>query len=637
MTPANLIWVLLAPLFLPLGGGAAAWLISRRQPAPSRWLLPLALLLASLLTASLLGKPAAPPLAFPWIPAGVAGEALAFSLSPDGLALPMALLVCGISALVALYSAEYMRHDPRQGLFGLYLGFFCSAMLGLVLAADLWALFLCWESVGLASYLLIGFWRERERAGRAAQKAFIVNRIGDACLLVGIAWAYSLRGSVSFAELGREALPLGPSLLLFAGAMGKSAQLPLQGWLPDAMEGPTPVSSLLHAATMVAAGIYLTARMFPLFDPQAGAVIASLGTATALWGALSALRQQDLKRLLAYSTLSQLGLMMLGIGAGAPEAALFHLFTHAFFKCALFLMAGVLIHRLEEAGLEGRAAQDLRQMGGLARVSPALLWLGLPPMLALAGVPFFSGFLSKDALLGAAWAMAERLGGAYWLFPLAGLIVSLLTAAYMFRLGWMIFAGPQRGSWDAAKIHRLRLEYAFPLAVLALGSLGFGFARQPLDPSTARLAIFLPVGAHAHAALGELSVLAVLLGSLLSWLSLRGLLRLPPLPLLAWQLDAFPLRLAGLLARFDQRVLDGAVNGLARLFAAPGERGLSFSRLLAAGDAQLLDGLVNGLAGTAAAAGRRLRNLQSGWVQRYVLYSLAGLLLAWWLWQFWIG
>ncbi|RRJ97536.1 NADH-quinone oxidoreductase subunit L [Opitutaceae bacterium TAV4] len=422
-----------------------------------------------------------------WINAGAL--TLPLSLLLDPLTAFMLVMVTFVGFLIFLFSTGYMKDDPRYGKFFCYLSLFAAAMLGLLISNSLLLLFVCWELVGLASYLLIGFWFEKPSAAAAAKKAFIVTRIGDLGFLLGILWLHSATDTLLFyangagflettqlGSLAALALPGGLAistaigLLIFCGAIGKSGQFPLHVWLPDAMEGPTPVSALIHAATMVAAGVFLMARIQPLLTPDALAAIATIGAITALFGAILATAQNDIKRILAYSTVSQLGYMMLAIGVGAWPAAIFHLLTHAFFKALLFLGAGSVIHAAHHE-------QDIRNLGGLAprmKLTFATFAIG---MMALAGVPFvFSGFWSKEAILhGAhAWPISQ-------LPFFAALAAVILTAFYMTRLVAEVFLGRPR-THAAEHAHENPLSMTLPLALLAICAIALGFLGTPAWP-----------------------------------------------------------------------------------------------------------------------------------------------------------
>lgn len=407
----------------------------------------------------------------------------------DALSAVMALVVTGVGLLIHVYSIGYMRGDPRAHIFFAYMNLFIAAMLTLVLADNLVVMFVGWEGVGLCSYLLIGFWGvstrspdhghgEPTQVADAAKKAFIVNRIGDAGLLLGIFLAQLTFGTVRFDLIadrvgfaGENVLTL-IAILLFLGAVGKSAQYPLAVWLPDAMAGPTPASALIHAATMVTSGVYLVARLADVFAaaPAASAVVAWVGVTTALLAAIVALSQKDIKKVLAYSTISQLGFMILAVGVGAHAIGIFHLVTHAFFKALLFMGAGAVIH--------ATGTQDLDRLGGLARRMPATALLSLAGVLAIVGFPLTAGFFSKDAILAAAFE-TELIGAGPLLWSLA-LLTAVLTAAYMTRWYLKTFSGPERLDEHArAHAHEIGPVMSVPMAILAAGSLGIGFVGLP--------------------------------------------------------------------------------------------------------------------------------------------------------------
>ena len=417
----------------------------------------------------------------PWVVSGDFN--VSWALRIDTLSVVMMCVINIVSACVHIYSIGYMSHDDSKGRFMAYLSLFTFAMLMLVTADNLLQLFFGWEGVGLASYLLIGFWNHKHSANAAAVKAFVVNRVGDFGLALAMFAIFVVFGSIQFDEifeqvpemagtyftfLGYEAHALTIiGLLLFIGAVGKSAQLGLHTWLPDAMEGPTPVSALIHAATMVTAGVFLVARMSPLYEyaPDALMVVTVVGATTAFVAATIGLTQFDIKRVIAYSTMSQLGYMFFALGVSAYGAAMFHLMTHAFFKALLFLGAGSVIHAMSDE-------QDMRKMGGIWRKIPityGLMWIG---SLALAGIPFFSGYYSKDIVLEAAWADQTWFGHyAYWM----GISAALMTAFYSWRLLIMTFHGQPRASEKVmSHVHESPAVMLGPLVVLAAGALFAG-------------------------------------------------------------------------------------------------------------------------------------------------------------------
>ncbi|HEX5630211.1 MAG TPA: NADH-quinone oxidoreductase subunit L, partial [Acidimicrobiia bacterium] len=408
---------------------------------------------------------------FDWFPAfGVAAE-----LRWDPLAALMTLVVTGVGSLIHLYSIGYMHGDPRYGRFFAYLNLFIASMLILVLANNFAVLFVGWELVGLCSYLLISFWFEKETAAAAGKKAFVVNRVGDVGFIVALMLVFSHFGTFDFETVFAAAPELAAGtataigLLLLIGAAGKSAQLPLYVWLPDAMEGPTPVSALIHAATMVTAGVYLVARSAAIYGASetAGLVVAIVGAATALFAATIALAQNDIKRVLAYSTISQLGFMFMAVGAAAHVAGVFHLMTHAFFKALLFLGAGSVIH-----GMHGE--QDMGRMGGLARKMPVTFVTMAIGWLAISGIPPLAGFWSKDEILGSVY---ER-GGIWVALFAVGLFTAALTAFYMTRMMWLTFFGAPRWS-EGVHPHESPKVMTLPLVALAGLSVVGGLVNTP--------------------------------------------------------------------------------------------------------------------------------------------------------------
>jgi NADH-quinone oxidoreductase subunit L len=477
---------------------------------------------------------------FTWIPGGAAEAAggpapfrVDWAYQVDPLSSVMLMVVTFVGFLIHVYSTGYMSHDPGYARYMAYLNLFMFAMLTLVLGANYLMLFVGWEGVGLCSYLLIGFWFEKQSAADAGKKAFIVNRIGDAGFVIGMLLIFVTFGSLDFrtvfakvAELGVEPAWGGTltviALGLFVGACGKSAQLPLYVWLPDAMEGPTPVSALIHAATMVTAGVYMVARSAAIYSraPNALFVVAVVGALTAIFAASIGLVQNDIKRVLAYSTVSQLGYMFLACGVGAFTAGVFHLATHAFFKALLFLGSGSVIH-----GMSGE--QDMRKMGGLKDKLPTTHWTMLVGCIAIAGIPPLAGFFSKDEIL---WS-AFRIGGYGQIVWGLGLAAAAMTAFYMFRLYYMTFHGSFRGTEEQAHhLHESPASMTVPLMVLAAGSILAGFAGMPavmggswiegfLEPAFEH-AEAVPAAVEGHAAewgLMGVSVLIAAAGILLAW------------------------------------------------------------------------------------------------------------------------
>jgi NADH-quinone oxidoreductase subunit L len=448
-----------------------------------------------------------------WLPVGALQLDMAFQV--DQLSAVMLLVVTGVGSLIHLFSVGYMKEDPGYARYFAYLNLFVVFMLVLVLGSSFPVMFIGWEGVGLCSYLLIGFWFSDKVNADAGKKAFIVNRIGDFGFMIAMFLIWNTLGTLTFTGMVQRApavLTAGGStvtaitLFLFLGCTGKSAQIPLYTWLPDAMAGPTPVSALIHAATMVTAGVYLVARTNILFAlaPLSSTVVAGIGALTALFAATIALRQYDIKKVLAYSTVSQLGYMFLAAGTGAYASGIFHLVTHAFFKALLFLGAGSVIYAMHEAyhATHSHAdAQDMRNMGGLKRHMPLTFWLMLIATLAISGIPPFSGFFSKDEILAAAFARAAD-RPIYYLFYAMGIVAALLTAFYMARLLVMTFLGENRtGERERAHIHDAPQVMTGPLIVLAILSalgglvslpsyLGGGALEHWLEPVTAPAAMF---------------------------------------------------------------------------------------------------------------------------------------------------
>ena len=516
---------------------------------------------------------------FEWLPAGSLQVDAGFLVDP--LSVTMALFVTGVGALIHLYSIGYMHGDPKYSKFFLYLNLFLFSMLMLVFGNNLVVTFLGWEGVGACSYFLISFWHHRESAATAGKKAFVTNRVGDWGFMVATFAIWSALGTVTYTEIAKSpamAATTGTavSLLLLVAAAGKSAQLPLSVWLPDAMEGPTPVSAMVHAATMVTAGVYLLVRMNNVLTDDALIVIAVVGAATALFAALCAVAQHDIKKVLAYSTISQLGYMFLAIGSGAYVAAIFHVITHAFFKALLFLGSGSVIHGMGDE-------QDMRKMGALRSAMPITAATFIAGWLAIAGVPPFAGFWSKDEILLAAWEQ-KNIGPLLWF---VGLITALLTAYYMSRQVFLVFFGDQR--WDEeAHPHESSWTMTIPLCILAGAAIIGGAINLPLVKDWLVLEHFLePVFNHPHqfssgtttkVALAVISVCAGLAGisiAILSWLTRRiPTDRLEPEFLEnAMHVDSTYARVVGGIgttgfqaaADIDKQIVDGAVNGVGKL------------------------------------------------------------------------
>jgi len=573
----------------------------------------------------------------------------------DPLTVALLFMVPTVCLMIFIYSIGYMHGDPRYSRFFAYVCLFATGMLGLVVADNLLLLFVSWEIMGLCSYLLIGFWFEKPEAMWAGLKAFITTRIGDVLLLLGMVILYFQTGALRFEKVfeGVEHLAeTNPNLmfiialLVFGGAVGKSAQFPLHVWLPDAMEGPTPVSALIHAATMVAAGVFLVARMLPIFVVLAGMPaltwVAAIGAFTALFASTIAIAQDDIKRVLAYSTISQLGYMIMALGIGGFVAAVFHLVTHAFFKALLFLGSGSVIHGVE--------TNDMMEMGGLRKKMPYTFWTFLAGMLALAGVPPLAGFWSKDEILATAFAQNQVV----WI---VGTVAAFITAFYMTRQVCLTFLGePRRKEIHA---HESPPVMYIPLIILAIGAVLLGFLGVPADfPILGPLLGNNPF----HHFLGEqfhhwhyvhlphvsfnLPVMLISIVMALGGIGL-GYIFYGRKPLAAGQRDPLEqmgvvwtvlrnkyyideiyratiirgtIALADVFLRFDLGIIDGTVNLVGKLT----ERWSWVSRLF---DVYVIDGIVNGLGRVTSAVGQELRYIQTGRVQNYMIIVVISVLL----------
>jgi NADH-quinone oxidoreductase subunit L len=652
--PLSLLWVVPA---LPLLGFVVNGTLALTRPTAKLVVslvgvgtLVLAFAASVLAVAEFARLHATAPLVFPywqWLPVG--DLQVAFALQLDQLAAVMILVVTGVGALIHLFSVGYMHEDPGYARYFAYLNLFVFFMLILVLGASFPVMFVGWEGVGLCSYLLIGFWFTEQINADAGKKAFIVNRIGDFGFLVAMLLIFTRIGSLDFDTVFAKApaafTPGGAAvtaitLFLFLGCTGKSAQIPLYTWLPDAMQGPTPVSALIHAATMVTAGVYLVARCGVLFalSPLGSATVAGIGALTALFAATIALKQWDVKRVLAYSTVSQLGYMFVGVGSGAYAAGIFHLTTHAFFKALLFLGSGSVIHAMHRAYHATHThedAQDMRNMGGLAHFMPwtaALMWIAT---LAIAGIPPFAGFFSKDEILGAAFAQATArpLWYAFWAM---GVAAAVLTAFYMTRLMLYTFHGPNRtGEREREHLHEAPPVMTGPLVVLGAltvvggalnlpdlfgGAGGGGGARLEhwLEPVTSVAARLQPVVHVTHATEWALLAGAVLIAAL----GIVGAFRLlKPEALVPARLAPPETGLARVLWK------KWYVDELYDAIIVRPVMWLSRAVLWKVVDARIIDSLlVNGTAAASRAVGWLGSRLQTGEVGVYVLLFVIGVL-----------
>jgi len=589
-------------------------------------------------------SPAAPIVVrlWSWLPVDRLQVDVAFQV--DQLSTVMLLIVTGVGSLIHLFSVGYMREDPGYARYFSYLNLFIVFMLMLVLGSSFPVMFIGWEGVGLCSYLLIGFWFSDKANADAGKKAFIMNRIGDFGFLVAMFFIWRSFGTLNFIDVteraGQVLAPGGAivtaiTLFLFLGCTGKSAQIPLYTWLPDAMAGPTPVSALIHAATMVTAGVYLVARTNVLFAlaPLSSTVVAGIGALTALFAATIGLRQYDIKKVLAYSTVSQLGYMFLGVGTGAYASGIFHLATHAFFKALLFLGSGSVIHAMHHAYHATHShedAQDMRNMGGLREYMPITFWLMLIATLAIAGIPPFAGFFSKDEILAAAFARGAGTP-VFYVFYGMGVLAALLTAFYMARLMAMTFLGENRtGERERAHLHEAPWILTGPLVVLGILSAVGGALNLPhlvgghealerwlepvLEPGLKFTHLVMPSGSTEYALVGA----AVAIGVLGLWLGFRSTLarRIPTAH------DAPP-------ETGFARVLNRKyyVDELYDAIVVRPVEWLSRMVLWRGVDQGVVDGAaVNGAAALSRLLGGGLRLLQTGQVGVYVVLFLVGAL-----------
>ncbi len=554
----------------------------------------------------------------------------------DQTSLILIALVSLISMLVHIFSLEYMSEEHGKRRYFLKLGFFTFSMIGLLLADHLILFFIFWELVGLASYLLIGFWYQKQGIPSAARLAFMVNRVADAALLAGILLLD--QSSLNISLMDGNWLML-PSILIAIGAFGKSAQLPFSGWLTKAMVGPTPVSALIHAATMVAAGVYLLFRVSPFMHPDALMIVALIGTLTAFYGGICALMQHDIKKVLAYSTISQLGYMVMGVGVGAQSASLFHLFTHAFFKAGLFLGAGAIIHFMQHATKED--PQDIRNMGGLRNQLPWTYKTFLVCSLALAGVPLFSGFMSKEGIIIAGWEWASSIGRWAYVVPDLALITAFLTALYVGRMVLLVFWGENRiqnlySSFKEVAVVRT------PLIILAIGSIWIFYNWNPLAHTSWIHASIGLMPSHTDDFISMivtfLSLLMAIAGLVLAFSFFKpgsnynrsyAELQSDNKKILfnGFFITTFyeffgkgVLRLASFTFKVDRRVVDGAIHLI-------GVGGVVFSKIVALIDRFIIDGPINLVGVISRLIGKALAGLSSRDIQTQLTWLLVGIIL----------
>lgn len=663
-------------LFLPLAAFVIQIFIGKRLPRQGDWVAIGAVLITLVLsiamfTSMLIGHDThfAQEASFTWLDMGVFKIELGFLV--DNITITMLLVVALISSMTHIFSIKYLAGDIRYSRYYAYLGLFTFSMNGIVLANNLISMYMFWELVGVSSYLLIGHWFEKDSAADAAKKAFLVNRVGDIGFFIGIMLIFSTLGTFVFSEIfdGIAAGKMGGTVLTFAGvglflgAMGKSSQFPLHIWLPDAMEGPTPVSALMHAATMVAAGVYLCVRLFPLFTPDVLLVIAYVGGFTALFAATIAITQNDIKKVLAYSTVSQLGYMILAVGTGAYIAGFFHLVTHAMFKACLFYGSGSVIHAMHHALHKKHDhetdPQDMRNMGGFKDKMPITYWAMLISTLAISGVPLFSGFLSKDAILAGTLSFASH-HPAHFLLPIFGFGAAAITAFYMFRLIFMTFHGEPQMEELYDDIHESPKEMTFPLILLSTLSVFIFYTLPYFNPISDHgwftelvvatdaavpgnpTAHYIAEGVHhAHYPAMVLSLIVAALGIFLSWsFYFKKKLsadewsgKLKPIYNLSLNKYFFDenydrflyqpfMKLSSLVAHIDWDLYDKYfINGFGRVTKV-------FSFFTGRMDYDGLDQtIVDGIGRSARQAGGVLKFLQTGRLQNYLLFALLGVVV----------
>lgn len=690
MTESLMINIAVIILFLPLLGFVATLLLGKKIPKMFSFevfILFAGLVLSSILLIGKLTSFADTRIVseFKWIDMGnvpvIGSINIYLGMLIDDISALMIVAVYIVSFVVHFFSIDYMKGDIRYNRYFAYLGLFTFSMSGIVLTHNMLMMYIFWELVGISSYLLIGFWYEKKSASDAGKKAFIVNRIGDLGMLAGLLLLFVTYNTFSFeqifGEIAKGHLPFNSEfwltvtgVLIFCGAIGKSAQFPLHVWLPDAMEGPTPVSALIHAATMVAAGVYLVVRVFGILTADAMLVIATIGALSAFIPATIALTQNDIKRVLAYSTVSQLGYMIMALGVGAYKFAFFHLITHAFFKACLFLGSGSVIHAMHHE-------QDIRNMGGLRRKMPLTYATFLFSSIAISGIPLTSGFLSKDGILSGAYAFGSLTG--HWLFAFVGFLVAMMTAFYMFRLVILTFHGEPRDQHKYDHAHESKFAMAMPLVVLSVLSLFIWYTPNPMSPEAGWFyskwikspVIYTPESVrwdfmktdeasvpdesagheimysemytealhHSHGTAVILSLLVAVTGILFAfvvyqWKKISAdklAEKLKPLytfSLNKWYFDelynktfvAGTIGFSRLCAWFDRVIIDGIVDGSAALTKA-------FSSFVGKFDNDVIDGLVNFTAYLSGFIGLVFRRFQTGKVQTYIIMVIFSLVI----------
>ncbi len=689
MSPELLINLSLIILVLPLAGFTIMIFFGKKLPRQGDWLETTIISTALILALTVLYQKLMHhhdetlSLNFTWVDfhnvPGIGPLKWTLGFAVDNLTAIMLVVVTLVSTLVHFFSIGYMQGDVRYSRYFAFLGIFSFSMLMIVLSNNLFLLYVGWELVGLSSYLLIGHWYEKKSASNAAMKAFIVNRVGDVGFFIGIMILFTTFHTFGLTEIfegiksgtvpyGNEWWLTAAGVLIFCGAIGKSAQFPLHVWLPDAMEGPTPVSALIHAATMVAAGVYLVARTFPLMTADALIAIAYIGAITAFISATIAIAQNDIKKVLAYSTISQLGYMVMALGVGAYTAGFFHLVTHAMFKAGLFLGSGSVIHGMHHALHHQHDhhtdPQDIRNMGGLKAKMPITFWTFLIYTLAISGVPLTSGFLSKDSILAGTLAFGSLTG--HLLIPIVGFLVAGLTAFYMFRVVILTFLGQPSNSDRYNLIHESPKIMTVPLIILAALSLFFFYSINPLDAShgwislaaerpesvvpasvaAASTEVFEEAHHHAHNTAMMLSLLVAGLGIALAFATYQmkkisadriaeSMTGIHKFLLNKWYFDELygwlfvggALKITNMLRWFDNTIVDGIVNGsgwVTKIFAT----------VSGWFDTWVVDGAVNAVAYISGFFGIVLKKTQTGKVQTYIMLAVFGVMVFYFVMRF---
>lgn len=625
-SPDTLIVLAVIAALLPLLGGALCLLVKPKF----NWVAPIVatlFLLASLICSIVLfvkGWHTSQQYTMAWFQPGIVP--VAFTIHVDNPVFIMLVMVTLVSFFVHVYSIGYMAHEPNITRYFASLGLFTFSMLGLIISGDLLLLFICWELVGLSSWLLIGFWRERPRAVAAATRAFLFNRVGDIAFLVGIMIVWANTGHTDFATITASTSSWSTiaALCIFGGAIGKSAQIPLTGWLPEAMEGPTPVSALIHAATMVAAGVFVVFRLYPFFTDAALTAIAVVGSATALYGGYLAYRQTDLKKILAWSTISQLGLMMISLGAHSPNGAFLHLVAHGFFKACLFVSAGAIIHKLQAHGnASSTDPQDVRLMGGLRKTMKGIFIPFTVAAASLAGLPFLSGFISKEQIVVPMIARALLNDPTAWWFSAAFYITSFVTVLYTYRMWSLVFMGDARGN-HTSDVTPTPPIMQWPVVALASGSLWIIFSLNPFT-SQPWMANMNDIGDNPITFLVTLTSAAwTFIALAVAWyLQKQAPVPGPAVtpPMVYDRVVVAPaLAAANTLERTDRNFIDHTLHRLVYLQVI-------FAFSMAWIDRHVVDGLVALVARVMKSTGNLFRSLGTGRIQRYVLWALLMLII----------